>query len=163
MKLRPQRGPLALEALSEEDFPLGDSWSCCPSSCCPLIFCQESGKNKEHKPKLLGLDIFRSGGVSHVKGWGLKSSVCPSKPREKLWAGYSRDFCGRPKSLRKEIVSAGAFSGGPFFSRPLRSTPYDSYGKSRAPFWPFWEKDFGHLPTAPSFLGPFGLLLIVFN
>ena len=30
-------------------------------------------------------------GVLHVKGWGPKSSVCPSKPREtKLFGGISR-------------------------------------------------------------------------
>ena len=35
-----------------------------------------------HKPKLFGR--ISSGGlrVSHVKGWGPKSSVCPSKPRK---------------------------------------------------------------------------------
>ena len=59
-------------------------------------------QEKEHKPRLLGLDIFRWGwglpregvGVFHVKGSGPKSSVCPSKPREtKLLGGISRDFC----------------------------------------------------------------------
>ena len=39
---------------------------------------------------------FRVGwGVFHVKGWGPKSSVCPSKPREtKLFGGISWDFAG---------------------------------------------------------------------
>ena len=49
-----------------------------------------------------------------MKGWGPKSSVCPSKPREtKLFGGISRDFAGIsrdfagisrwcPKSLRKK-------------------------------------------------------------
>ena len=41
-----------------------------------------------------------------MKGWGPKSSVCPSKPREtKLFGRISRDFAGisrgGPKSLRK--------------------------------------------------------------
>ena len=34
-------------------------------------------------------------GVFHVKGWGPKSSVCPSKPREtKLLAAYPGTFAG---------------------------------------------------------------------
>ena len=39
-------------------------------------------------------DNFRwGGGVFHVKRWGPKSSVCPSKPREnKLIGGISQDF-----------------------------------------------------------------------
>ena len=50
----------------------------------------ESGKKKEHKPKLLGPDLFRLG-VFDVKGWGAKSSVSPSKPREtRLLGGISR-------------------------------------------------------------------------
>ena len=49
------------------------------------------------------------GRVFHVKGWGPKSSVCPSKPREtKLFGGTPRDFAGisqgRPKSLRKNSL-----------------------------------------------------------
>ena len=49
-----------------------------------------------------------SGGVRvfHVKGWGPKSSVCPSKPRETnlfggISRGFGRDIPGCPKSLRK--------------------------------------------------------------
>ena len=39
-----------------------------------------SGTKKEPKPKLLSPDIFSGGvGVFHVKEWGPKSSVCPSK------------------------------------------------------------------------------------
>ena len=66
-----------------------------------------SGK-KEHKLKLLGLDIFGGGvGVFHVMEWRPKSSVCPSKFREtKLLTGYRRIFGGIsrgcPKSLRKK-------------------------------------------------------------
>ena len=40
----------------------------------------KAGKKKEPKPKLLGPDILRWGGGFHVKGWGPKSSVCPSEP-----------------------------------------------------------------------------------
>ena len=43
-----------------------------------------------------------------MKGWGPKSSVCPSKPRESnFFGGISRDLAGisreRPKSLRKNV------------------------------------------------------------
>ena len=43
-----------------------------------------------------------------MKGWGPKSSVCPSKPMEtKLFGGMSRDLAGIsrvcPKSLRKKV------------------------------------------------------------
>ena len=46
-------------------------------------------------------------GVFHIKGWGPKSSECPSKPREDtLFAGISRDFGGIsrvcPKSLKQK-------------------------------------------------------------
>ena len=47
-------------------------------------------------------------GVFHVKGWGPKSSVCPSKPREtKLFGGISRDFWrdipGEPEKFEKNV------------------------------------------------------------
>ena len=49
---------------------------------CQLPKCLENSVlKKEHEPKLLGLDIFRSGGVLPREGVGVKSSVCPSKPR----------------------------------------------------------------------------------
>ena len=47
-------------------------------------------------------------GVFHVKGWGPKGSVCPSKnPRKpNFWAGYPGIFAvisrGRPKSSRNK-------------------------------------------------------------
>ena len=41
-------------------------------------------------------------GVFHVKGWGPKSWVCPSKPREtKLFGGICRDLPGYPGGARK--------------------------------------------------------------
>ena len=48
--------------------------------------------------------MFSGGvGVFHLKGWGPKSSVCPSKRRKtKLFAGISR---GHPKNLRKIIFA----------------------------------------------------------
>ena len=49
--------------------------------------------------------------VFRVRGWGPKSSVCPSKPREiKLFGGISRDYAGIfrlcPKSLRRKGLSS---------------------------------------------------------
>ena len=46
-----------------------------------------------------------------MKGWGPKSSICPSKPRESnFFGGISRDFAGisrkRPKSLRKQCLGS---------------------------------------------------------
>ena len=51
-----------------------------------------SDKKNELKPKLFGPVIFGWGGVFHVKGWGPKSSVCPSKPRETklIWRDIRR-------------------------------------------------------------------------
>ena len=52
--------------------------------------------------------IFPGGvGVFHVKRWGPKSSVCPSRPgKSNFFGGISRDFAGIsrgcPKSLRKK-------------------------------------------------------------
>ena len=69
----------------------------------------ESGTGKEHKPKLLSPDIFGGVGVFHVKGWGAKSSVCPSKPgKSNVLGGISRDFARTsqrsPKSSSKVCV-----------------------------------------------------------
>ena len=52
-------------------------------------------QEKERKPTILGPDSLRlGGGSSNVKGWGPKSSVCPSKPKEtKLFGGISHEFC----------------------------------------------------------------------
>ena len=76
-----------------------------------------SGTKNEPKSKLLS-PIFSGGvGAFHVKGWGPKSSVCPSKPRESnFFGGISRDFAGisrkRPKSLRKKCLGS---IFGPYF------------------------------------------------
>ena len=56
-----------------------------------------SGTKKEHKPKLLSPIFFGGVGVLHVKGWGPKSSVCPSKPGKSI----SRRC---PKSLRNKSL-----------------------------------------------------------
>ena len=72
----------------------------------------DSGKRKEHKPKLFGPDILRWGGGLPREGGGPKSSVCPSKPEKpNFFGGISRDFAGisrgRPKSLRKKGLCFG--------------------------------------------------------
>ena len=59
--------------------------------------------------------IFSGGtGVFHMKGWGPKSSVCPSKPgKSNFFGGISRDFAGisrrRLKSLRKKVCVQFSF------------------------------------------------------
>ena len=65
-------------------------------------------QEKETQTQTFWSGYLRLGwGVFHAKGWGPKSSVCPSKPREtKLVGRISRDFAPGifrkcPKSLRK--------------------------------------------------------------
>ena len=71
--------------------------------------CNSQGRRKNPNPNCL-VRIFSGGvGVFHVKGWGPKSSGCPSKPREtKLSGRISRDFAGisrgHPKSLRRKSL-----------------------------------------------------------
>ena len=69
-----------------------------------------------------------------MKGWGPRSSACPSKPgNPNLFGGISRDFAGMcPKSLRKkefvfnfrslkgQNVRGGARLGGAEVWKPLR-------------------------------------------
>ena len=64
---------------------------------------------KEHKPKLLGPDVFRWGGGLPREGVGAKKFGMPLETREiKLLGGISRDFAGIsrrcPKSLRKQSL-----------------------------------------------------------
>ena len=75
------------------------------------------GISKKKAPEPNFLVRISSGGVRvfHVKGWGPKSSVSPSKRRDtRLFGGISRDVAGisrrHLKSLRKKFV---------FNSRPL--------------------------------------------
>ena len=67
-------------------------------------------QGRKRNPNTNFLVRILSGGVGvfHVKGWGPKSSGCPSKPREiKLFGGIFRDFAGTSracsKSLRKKV------------------------------------------------------------
>ena len=49
----------------------------------------KSGKTKEHKLKNSGIWISSGGvGVFHVKGWGPKSLICPSKPMASQTIGW---------------------------------------------------------------------------
>ena len=73
----------------------------------PVLVVQFSGKKKEPKRKRLVRISFGGVGVFHVQGWGSKSLVCPSKPREtKLFGGISRDFRrdvpGAPEKFEKK-------------------------------------------------------------
>ena len=68
-----------------------------------------SGEKKEPKPELFVRISSVGVGVFHVKGWGPKNPVCPSKPREtKLFGGISPGILpgypgGCPKSFRQKI------------------------------------------------------------
>ena len=85
----------------------------------PVIFgveCRVSGKKRNPNPNFLVRMSSGGVGVFHVKGWGPKSSVCPSKPREtKLFGGISGlfawDIPGVPEKFEKEKFV--------FNSRPL--------------------------------------------
>ena len=72
--------------------------------------CKDQERKKEPKPKLLSPDIFSwDGGAFHVKGWGPKSSVCPSKPRESnlFWRdipGFCRDIPEAPEKVWEKNV-----------------------------------------------------------
>ena len=67
---------------------------------CLFIILFVSGTKKEPKPKLFESGYLCGGvGVFHVNGWGPKSSVCPSKPRESnFFGGISWDFAGKKRS-----------------------------------------------------------------
>ena len=78
----------------------------------PRFWCAKIQARKKNPNLNFWVRIFSGGvGVFHVKGWGPKSSVCPSKPRESnFFGGISRDFAGisrkRPKSLRKQCLGS---------------------------------------------------------
>ena len=63
----------------------------CSFNATPVLSLNRDGKRN---PNLLVRISSGGKGVFHVKGWGPKSSVCPSKPREtKLLSGNSQGFC----------------------------------------------------------------------
>ena len=75
-------------------------------------------QGRKNNPNTNFLVRISSGGVGvfHVKGWGSKSSVCPSKSREtKVFGGMSQDFggisWGAPEKFEKKKFV--------FNSRPL--------------------------------------------
>ena len=59
-------------------------------------------RKRNQNPNFL-VRIFSSGvQVFHVKGWGPKSSVCPSKTgKSNVLGGISRDFAGISRGARK--------------------------------------------------------------
>ena len=64
---------------------------------------------RERNPNFLVWMSSSGVGVFHLKGWGPKSSVCPSKPREtKLFGEISRDFCwdipGAHEKFEKNVL-----------------------------------------------------------
>ena len=79
----------------------------------PCLWLSQGGKRNPN-PNFL-VRIFSSGvGVFHVKGWGPKSSIRPSKPgKSNFLGGISRDFAGIsrgcPKSLRKKVCVQSPF------------------------------------------------------
>ena len=84
-------------------------------------FIRPLNQGRKRNPNLNFLVRIFSGGVGvfHVKGWGPKSSVCPSKPgKSNFLGGISRDFAGIsrrcPKSLRKSAAAFWGFSRGGF-------------------------------------------------
>ena len=86
---------------------------------------KNSGKKKEHKPKLLGPDIFQWGGGLPLEGVGPKSSVRASKPgKSNFLGGTSRDFAGIsrrcPKSLEKK---QSVFDSWPLKSELFKARP----------------------------------------
>ena len=80
----------------------------------PLGIAKTSGKKKEPKPKLSGPDIFPWDGGIPCEGLGAKSSVCPSKPREKanflVWCPGNLPGCPdkSPKSLTRIALQGRA-------------------------------------------------------
>ena len=75
------------------------------------VLLSSKGRKRNPNPNVLVRICSGGVGVFHVKGWGSKSSVCPSKPgKSNFFGGISRDFAGisrdfGPKSLRKKKVS----------------------------------------------------------
>ena len=73
----------------------------------PTMRVQE--RKKSTNPNFRVPDIFGGVGVFHAKGWGPKSSACPSKPgKSNFFGGISHDFAGIsrrcPKSLRRKSL-----------------------------------------------------------
>ena len=81
--------------------------------------------------------IFSGGmGVFHVKGWGPKSSVCPSKPRESnFFGGKSRDFAGISRQKARKVWEKNVWVQ---FSSPIFTAPR----KNRATLWGPKMRDF---------------------
>ena len=110
MKIKSQRGTsrrfseVLSEILSEEGFPLGDSRSCCPQSCCPLI---QERKNSININFLVRISRGHSWPL-RPDAQGSKSFSPPQGPQENaLFGADVRDFRrGRPwpEGLSKNFV-----------------------------------------------------------
>ena len=74
-----------------------------------LPFCASFREEKRTQTQTFGSGYLPLGWGFHVKGWGPKSSICPSKQGKSSFFGViSRDFAGIsrkcPKSLRKKSL-----------------------------------------------------------
>ena len=74
-------------------------------------------------------------GVFHVKGWGPKSSVCPSKPGKSNFfgrdiPGFCRDLPGAPEKFEKKrfTLFLTFWTPGPEGPGNLFSTPFPTLG-----------------------------------
>ena len=70
---------------------------------------ESQARKRNPNPNFLVRTSSSGVGFFHVKGWGPKSSVCPSKPWEtKLFGGISPDFCrdipGAPEKFEKKSL-----------------------------------------------------------
>ena len=79
----------------------------------PCLSQRAPGQARKKNPNLnFWVRIFSGGvGVFHVKGWGPKSSVCPSKPRESnfFWRdipGFCRDIPEAPEKFEKKKLGS---------------------------------------------------------
>ena len=109
-------------------------------------FCRnftESDKKKEPKPKLLGPDIFRSGGGLPREGVGTKKFDMSLETREiKLFwrdiPGFAGISGGRPQSLRrKKFVFNSCYLQKPEF---WNSSGPSRFQDCRVPISAFWEQ-----------------------
>ena len=78
------------------------------------FFPKTQGRKTNPNPNFMVRISSGGVGVFHVKGWGRKSLVCPSKPgKSNFLGGIFRDFAGVslecPKSLRKKVCVQFSF------------------------------------------------------
>ena len=94
-------------SIERKDFPMRETQPLNRQKSLIKVYFQARKRNPN--PNFL-IRIFSSGvGVFHVKGWGPKSSVCPSKPGKiKLFGrdipGFCRDITAVPEKLEKKCL-----------------------------------------------------------